>query len=62
VIDISLAICRTRDGVRAAESVCPGGPPVFEDFLRLETAVPLLVDHVIDTRSVTADVGAGAPL
>jgi hypothetical protein len=26
VIDISRAICRTRDGVRAAASVCPGGP------------------------------------
>ena len=31
----------------------------FEDFLRLETAVPLLVDHgaLIDSRGVIADVG-----
>ena len=64
MIDISLAICRTRDGVRAAESVCPGGPPVFEDFLRLETAVLLLVDHgaLIDSRGVIADMGADAPV
>jgi hypothetical protein len=35
----------------------------FEDFLRLETAVPLLVDHgaLIDSRDVIADIGTGAP-
>ena len=63
MIDISRAICRAPDGVEAAGSVCPGGPRAFEDFLRLETAVPLLVDHgaLIDSRGVIADMGAGAP-
>jgi hypothetical protein len=64
VIDISRAICRTRDAVRPAGSVCPGGPRALEDFLRLQTAVPLLVDHgaLIDSRGVIADMGAGAPV
>jgi hypothetical protein len=41
----------------------PWRAPAFEDFLRLETAVPLLVDHgaLIDSRGVIADMGAGAP-
>jgi hypothetical protein len=42
----------------------PWRAPAFEDFLRLETAVPLLVDHgaLIDSRGVIADMGAGAPV
>jgi hypothetical protein len=42
----------------------PWRAPAFEDFLRLETAVPLLVDHdaLIDSRGVIADMGADAPV
>ena len=41
----------------------PWRTSAFEDFLQLETAVPLLVDHgaLIDSRGVIADMGAGAP-
>ena len=63
MIDISRAICRTPDGVGAAGSGYPRWARAFEDFLRLETAVPLLVDHgaLIDSRGVIADIGTGAP-
>jgi hypothetical protein len=38
----------------------PWRASAFEDFLRLETAVPLLVDHgaLIESRGVIAEVGA----
>ena len=43
---------------------CALAGPAFEDFLRLETAVLLLVDHgaLIDSRGVIADMGADAPV
>ena len=63
VIDISRAICRTPDGVRAARSVCPGGPRRSRISSGWRRRFPLLVDHgaLIDSRGVIADMGAGAP-